>query len=215
MPYRPLPYDPFYPHPPARGIGIPMDPDVWMRPAPGTFPPPFFDGYASRGGGWDDRGCFPDFRPSDMRDFARGGALNPQDFATPGPGAGPASPGPYIDPLPTQLDCCARGLKSVADRLNDASSDEDRQAAALDGLQTVGYLMGVLTMAGMSLPSALMASGGSAPTGVARGTACREAGDWVDRMLEKYSGRGAGADIGEGLDRVGACVRELRDNFGR
>lgn len=50
------------------------------------------------------------------------------------------------------------------------------------------------------------------------GNACKEAGEWIDKMVEKYGSsgsRGAGADIGEGIDKISSCAGEVIDKIRR
>lgn len=218
MIYQPMPYQP------------PFD-GVWGRPQK-----PWNDGYATRSARspWDDGDFNPfDPRPWDMRrgwrenwggspgpfyepPATRGagdGALNPADFG----GASTAAPidrgtGRIIE----QLSHCSAALKRVGERLSRAGTDTERRTAALDGHAAIAYFYGLMAAEGITPPPAIF--GDSTPTrsGTTRGDACREAGSYIERMIEKYSrgNRGAIADAGEGVDKIGSCVREVRENLG-
>jgi hypothetical protein len=148
------------------------------------------------------------------------GALSPEDFGGAAPMAGSIVDG-KTHKFVEQLSHCSVCLKRVSDRLTRAATPEAKRDASLDGYATVCYLLGVLSAEGISLPPSILDGAASAMPGPqtrsgGEGNACREAGDWLDRMIDKYGrgARGVGGDIGEGIDKVGGCIREVRDNLG-
>lgn len=230
MIYQPMPYPPPYDGAWSRSVA-PID--DWGRPQK-----PWIDGYATRSARsrWDD----PDFNPFDPRpyDMRRGwrenwggspgpfydppttrgagdGALNPADFGG-APGAAPIvdrGTGRIIE----QLSHCAAALKRCGERLSRASSDAERRDAAIDGHAAIAYFYGLMAAEGVTPPPAIFGDSTPVRGDTTRGDGCREAGSYIERMIEKYTRgtRGAFTDIGEGIDKIGSCVREVRENLGR
>lgn len=228
MIYQPMPYPPPFDGAWSRSMA-PID--DWGRPQK-----PWADGYTTRSARsrWED----PDFDPFDPRrwEMRRGwregwagspgpfydppttrgagdGALNPADF-----GGAPAAPidrgtGRIIE----QLSHCSAALKRVGERLSRAGSDSDRRDAAIDGYAALAYFYGLMASEGITPQPAIFGETAPARSDTSRGEACREAGDFIDRMIGKYSrgSRGAFSDIGEGIDKIGGCYREVRENLGR
>jgi hypothetical protein len=180
--------------------------------------PPFMEANpfpVTRGRWGDGYGGPSPFDPSpyNPNDFGRSvKPLEPSDFA---PQQSVSVGMRYSNKFVEQLVVCSRGLKSAGQRLAKASNEAERKAAAADGLVSTAYLLGVLSTEGISMPIGIFGEQESSGE-VSRGAACKEAGDWVDRMIEKYSGgsRGVGGDIGEGVDKIGSCIKETRDNLG-
>lgn len=182
---------------------VPGD-DPWWRPNR-----PWIDGRAVR-----EDGPQNPFDPRPWADYRA--ALSPEEFA---PQPGTVQSGVAGDRLIERLAHCSVSLKRAGDKMTRAQTAEERRDGALDGYAAVSYLLGVLSGEGFSMPPGIL-DGGPAPAAATRsansGQACREAGDWVDRMLEKYSRgvRGPWRDAGEGIDKLGGCIRETRENLG-
>lgn len=209
MMYRPMPYPP------------PID-ATWTRSiAPwdgggGRPGRPWSDGGPLVNRGPNGDGWTGDFVPNEgWRDWGMRGPtapLSPSDFAPPAP-SGDASTNRIVE----QLSHCSIALKRCGDRLTRAATDSERRQASIDGYGAVSYLLGVLSTQGISLPSPVLGESAAETSGTTRGNACKEAGDFIDRMLDKYTRgtRGVFGDIGEGADKLGGCYRELRDNVSK
>lgn len=199
---------------------------MYYQPQPyPTFPqPPYFDPRNGRGPGYPDFGGGPGpFNPypargscGDSRGVGVNDGLEPGDFDMPGTKPSWSRAHDQSREIIEQLTLCSRSLKAIGKRLADSRSD-DRPKIAAEGLETISYCMGVLAIDGFSLPRGSIGDVMSNESEkLSRGDGCRQAGEFIDRMIEKYSrgSRGAGADIGEGVDKIGTCIRETRDNLG-
>jgi len=229
MLYQPMPYPP--PHDGAwtTRSAFPYD---WERP---VGKPWIVDSQAlsrSARSRWDDR----DFNPFDPRPYiergyaprdftmspgpfydppprgAAEGALNPNDFS----GAVPAALDRVSPRFVEHLSHCSATLTRCGERLARASSDAERREAAIEGHAAIAYCYGLLASEGISPPPAIFGEARSA-NDATRGNACKDAGTYIERMIEKYSrgSRGAWSDIGEGIDKLGGCYREVRENIGK
>jgi hypothetical protein len=226
MMYRPMPYPPPFDGGWTRSIA-PWDGGGGRPGRPWTDGGPLIN----RGPVSDDWG---DFNPFDPRpngswrggwgDSPMGGPgamgrgpsapLSPSDFGAPPPSAGDASASRIIE----QLSHCSVALKRCGERLTRATTDGERREASVDGYGAVSYLLGVLSTQGISLPPTVLGDSSRGPGDPTRGgDSCKQAGEWVDRMIDKYSRgtRGVFGDIGEGIDKVGGCVKETRDNLSK
>ncbi|MEP2990624.1 MAG: hypothetical protein ABJN65_02355 [Parasphingorhabdus sp.] len=137
--------------------------------------------------------------------------LDPTDFGAETPQVFDDGSNRFVE----QLMICSRGLKQAGKRLADADGEKAKRKAAADGLSSFSYLMGVLSIEGISLPIGVLGNP-VVDENLSRGGGCQDFGEAVDRMIEKYSGgsRGVGRDIGELLDKGGSCYGELKDNLG-
>jgi hypothetical protein len=160
---------------------------------------------------WD--GPFSPFDPRPPREWRS--ALSPDDFGASSAGA-PTDPS--ADRLLERLAHCSLSLKRAGEKLTRAQTPDEKRDAALDGYAAVSYLLGVLSNEGFSMPPSILegAPAASADSRGGGGNACREAGEWIDRMVDKYSrgARGPWRDAGEGIDKIGGCIRETRENLG-
>lgn len=208
--YRPLPYPPPYIDDGWSRAVMPYDRDEWTgRPRR-----PWVDGRAVRDD-WDSP--FNPFDPRPPRAWR--GALAPEDFG--GANAAGAQPDRSTDLLVERLAHCSLGLKRAGELMTRAQTPEEKRDAAIDGYAAVSYLLGVLSGEGFSMPPGILEGAPAAASGgqtraAHSGQACREAGEWVDRMIDKYGrgARGPWRDAGEGLDKIGGCIRETRENLG-
>jgi hypothetical protein len=188
-------YVPFYPYPQTP---LPYDPRI----SRGFRPRPIHDPFdPDPDGPWEARGALPT-------------QLSPRDFSTSNSAALSDGAQYRENAIIGQLRICSRGLKTVGEQLQQAKDDKQRTDAAINGLALISYCTGILAAEGYVLPTNFFPK-----TDASRGgNACKEAGEWIDKMVETYGNsgsRGAGADIGEGIDKISSCAGEVIDKIRR